>query len=65
MADASQSAEDFVPAGLAALGIEVDDIEAAVVAATHQVFWPAIGELMALDTTDVEPERNPDLSRAP
>ena len=30
-----------------------------------RVFWPAILELLALDTSEVEPERGPDLSQAP
>jgi hypothetical protein len=64
MADPN-GADDFIPAGLASLGIEADDVDRAVMAATHQVFWPAIRELLSLDTTGVEPERCPDLSRAP
>jgi hypothetical protein len=58
-------ADEFIPAGIAALGIEVDDVDMAVMAAAHQVFWPAILDLLSLDTSDVEPERSPDLSRAP
>jgi hypothetical protein len=34
-------------------------------AATHQLFWPSIRELLALDVGSVAPERCPDLSRAP
>ena len=37
----------------------------AVMAGAHQLFWPAIGELLALDLGDVQPERCPDLSKAP
>jgi len=62
---ASGQADDFLPAGLASLGIEVDEIEMAVIGAAHQLFWPGILDLLALDTTDVQPERCPDLSRAP
>jgi hypothetical protein len=58
-------ANGFIPAGLASLGIEADEVELAVIAAAHQLFWPAIGELLALDTSDVAPERCPDLSKAP
>jgi hypothetical protein len=57
--------DDFIPAGLTAYGIEADEIELAVIRAAHQVFWPPILELLALDTSDVPAERSPDLSRAP
>jgi hypothetical protein len=63
--EASNSADDFVPAGLASLGIEADEVDLAVMGAAHQMFWPAILELLSLDTSDVEVERCPDLSRAP
>ena len=61
----SANAEDFVPAGLASLGIEADEVDLAVISAVHQLFWPAIVELLALDLGGLEPERCPDLSRAP
>lgn len=64
MQDAQNSA-DFVSSGLAALGIEADEIEQAVIAATHQVFWPPILELLSFDTTGIEPETDLDLSRGP
>lgn len=63
--EASDSSEAFIEAGLAALGIEADEIELAVMGAAHQLFWPPILELLALDTAGVEPERAPDLSRGP
>jgi hypothetical protein len=63
--EGSSKADDFVPAGLASIGIDADEIELAVLGAIHQLFWPPILELLALDTSQVEPERNPDLSRAP
>ena len=63
--EASNRADDFVPAGLASLGIEADEVDLAVMGAAHQMFWPAIRELLALDTSGVEPERCPDLSKAP
>ena len=34
-----------------------------MIAAVHGIFWPAILELLALDTSGVEPERVPDLSQ--
>lgn len=55
----------FIAAGLASLGIDADEVDLAVMGAVHQLFWPAIQELLALDTADVEAETCPDLSRAP
>jgi hypothetical protein len=59
------SADDFISAGLAAYGIEADEIELAVMGAAHQTFWPPILELLDLDTSEVPTERAPDLSQAP
>jgi hypothetical protein len=56
---------DFLSSGLAALGIEADETERAVIAATHAVFWEPILDLLAFDTSEIEPERDLDLSRAP
>jgi hypothetical protein len=63
--EASNSADEFVPAGLASLGIEADEVDLAVIGAAHQLFWPSILDLLALDVSGVAPERSPDLSRAP
>jgi hypothetical protein len=63
--DPATSPDDFIPAGLAALGIEADEIELAVIGAAHQLFWPPILELISLDTSGTPVERNPDLSQAP
>lgn len=63
--DSSPSADDFVPAGLASLGIEANEVDLAVMGAIHQIFWPPILELLSLDTSEIEPERCPDLSQAP
>jgi hypothetical protein len=63
--EASASADDFIPAGLASLGIEADEVDLAVMGAVHQLLWQPILELLALDTEGLEPERCPDLSRAP
>ena len=63
--ESAAPADEFIPAGLASLGIDVDEIDLAVIAAVHRFFWPAILELLALDTSEVEPERCPDLSKAP
>jgi hypothetical protein len=56
---------DFIPAGLASLGIEADEIDLAVMAAVHGLLWSPLLELLALDTEDVATERCPDLSSAP
>jgi len=58
-------ADDFIPAGLASMGIEADEVDLAVMAAVHGFFWPPILELLALDMDEVEPERCPDLAKAP
>lgn len=58
-------AEQFIPAGLASLGVEADETDLAVMNAAHQMFWPSIRDLLAMDLGRVEPERAEDLSRAP
>ena len=63
--EASNRADDFIPAGLASLGIEADEVDLAVMGAAHRIFWPAICELLTLDTGAVKAERCPDLSKAP
>jgi hypothetical protein len=63
--EATNSADDFIPAGLAAHGIETDEIELAVIRAAHQLFWPPILELLELDTSEVPAERAADLSKPP
>jgi hypothetical protein len=63
--DAPGNADDFIPAGLTAYGIEADEIELAVIGAAHQTFWPPILELLSLDTSAIPSERDPDLSQAP
>jgi hypothetical protein len=63
--EASDRADDFIPAGLASLGIEADEVDLAVMNAAHRMFWPGIREMLAIDTAEVVPERSPDLSRAP
>jgi len=58
-------ASDFIPAALAAFGVEADEIELAVMGAAHELFWPPILELLSLDTGGIAPEPAPDLSQAP
>ena len=62
---ASDGFEDFVPAGLASLGVEADEQELAIMRAAHEVYWPAMGALLSLDLGAVPVERDEDLSRAP
>lgn len=59
------AAGEFIDGGLALLGIETDEVERAVIDASHNLFWPGIVELLALDLGELEPEPRPDLSRAP
>jgi len=63
--EAQNSPDDFVAAGLAAFGVEADEIELAVMRVAHETFWPPILELLDFDTSGVPAERAPDLSRAP
>jgi len=63
--EASDSTDDFIPAALAAFGVEADEIELAVMRAAQETFWPPILELLALDTGAVTAEPAPDLSQAP
>ncbi|MGH2982006.1 MAG: hypothetical protein ACRDKV_08195 [Solirubrobacterales bacterium] len=57
--------EAFVPAGLASLGIEADEVELAVMRATHELYWPALAGLLEVDLAGITPEPVPDMSRAP
>ena len=63
--EARTEQSEFIPAGLASLGIEADEIDLAVTAPPTQMFWPSILALLALDLGELEPERDQDLSRAP
>jgi hypothetical protein len=63
--EASDQADDFIPAGFASLGLEADEIELAVIGAVHAMFWPPILDLFELDTSTATPEARPDLSQPP
>lgn len=63
--EASNQGDDFIPAALAAYGIEADEIELAVIRAAHQTLWPPILELLDLDTSELPVDRDPDLSQGP
>jgi hypothetical protein len=58
-------ADDFIPAGLASLGLAADEVELAVIGAAHATFWPPILELFELDASAARPEPRPDLSQPP
>ena len=62
---ASGDFDAFVPAGLASLGIEADEVELAVMRAMHDLYWPAIAGLLEIDVGTVEPEPLADMSKAP
>jgi hypothetical protein len=61
----SDTSENFVPAGLASLGIEADEIEMAVMNAAHSVYWPGVRELLSADLQAVAPEPLQDVSGPP
>jgi len=63
--EASDRADEFVPAGMASLGIEADEVEMAVMGVAHQMFWPGILGLISMDLDGVAPERDIDLSKGP
>jgi hypothetical protein len=55
----------FLPAGLATLGIEYDEVEMAVMSAMHEVYWPAIAAFLEVDLSGIAPEPNADMAQAP
>ena len=59
MAASADQAGDFIDGGLAALGIEADEIERAVIGAAHQLFWPGILELLSLDLGELRGRARP------
>jgi hypothetical protein len=63
--ETAERADDFIPAALAAFGIEADETDLAVMGAAHQMFWAPILELLEMDTSAAPVEPSPDLSQAP
>jgi hypothetical protein len=57
--------ESFVPAGLVALGVQADEVELAIMAAAHELYWPGIVGLLETDLSVVDAEPVADLSRPP
>ena len=62
---AAADSEAFLTAGLETLGVEFDEIEMAVMTATHELYWPPIAQFLEIDLSGVEPEPSADMSRAP
>lgn len=65
MTEGATPADEFIPAGLASLGIEADETDLAVMGVVHGLIWPPVRELLSLDTEGVDPERFADMSKAP
>lgn len=65
MTEGAGPADEFIPAGLASLGIEADETDLAVMGIVHRLIWPPVRELLSLDTEGVAPERFADMSKAP
>ncbi len=59
------SFQDYLRAGLESFGIEVDEVEMAVISAAWRAFEPPIRELLEADLDGVEPEFDFHPSRAP
>lgn len=59
------SERDPIAADLAALGVEADPTDLAVIGGAQGLFGPAIRQLLELDIGPEPAERNPDLSRPP
>lgn len=62
---ASGDFDSFVPAGLTAIGVEADDVELAIMAVAHGLYWPGLLALLEADLSAVVPEPGPDLSGPP
>lgn len=65
MSDPADTFDTYVIGGLDAMGLDADEVDLAVMAAAHNLWWPAIEELLSIDFDAVEPEQPLDLSRAP
>lgn len=59
------SERDPIAAALAALGVEADATDLAVIGAAQGLFGPATRQLLELDLGSEPAERDPDLSRPP
>jgi len=57
--------QSYIEGGLALFGIEADEVERGVMKGVWGVYQPALERLLEVDLSEVEPERNLDLSRPP
>jgi hypothetical protein len=57
--------QTFAKTGLERLGIEVDDVELAVIEAADSLYRPRLDALLDADLDDVEPEPDIHLSEPP
>jgi hypothetical protein len=57
--------QSYLDGALETFGIEADETERAVMAGVWQIYEPGMDLLTQADLSDVDPERAPDLSRAP
>lgn len=57
--------QSYIEGGLALFGIEADEVERGVIKGVWSVYEPALEALLEVDLSEVEPERDLDLSRAP
>jgi hypothetical protein len=63
--DVDEQFDTLVRLSLGRYGIEVDEVDLAVMRAAERVYGPGRDALMAADLSDVPPEHDLDLSRAP
>ena len=57
--------KQFAGSGLERLGVEVDDVELAVMEAADSLYRPRLDALLEADLDDVDPEPGIDLARPP
>ena len=55
----------YLQSALEIYGIEADEVERAVITGVWEIYQPGMNLLSEADLSAVEPERAPDLSRAP
>jgi hypothetical protein len=57
--------EQFTRAGIELAGLDVDDVDIAVIRAAHAAYGPALAALDAADLTDIRTEPDLDPGRPP
>ena len=63
--EATEATKRFVDAGLELAGVPAGEPELAVIEAVDGIYRPLVDALIAAELDGVEPESQPDLSRAP